>query len=52
MKLHRNLLNLIIGIVCIVVGVIISLDFIIKFALAALGILLIIIGMSFLTRKW
>lgn len=52
MKLHKNLLNIIIGIACIVVGVVLSIDFILQFALAAIGIMLIIVGMSFLTKRF
>ena len=51
MKLHKSLFNIVIGLACIVVGIILSIDFIVKFALAALGIFLIMLGMSFLMRR-
>lgn len=50
--MRKNLLNTLIGIVLIVVGVVLSIDFILSFAKAAIGILLLIIGMSFLTRRF
>ncbi|MCX6707186.1 MAG: hypothetical protein NT001_03535 [Candidatus Woesearchaeota archaeon] len=51
MKLHKSLFNIVIGILLIVLGIIISIDFILKFALAAIGIFLIMLGMSFLMRR-
>jgi hypothetical protein len=41
----------VIGIALIIVGIILSKDFIFKFALAALGLFLIMLGMSFLMRR-
>lgn len=52
MKMHKNIFNVLIGIVLIVVGLYLSVDFILKFAAAAVGLILIIVGMSFLTRRW
>lgn len=51
MKMRKKLINIVAGIVLIVVGVILSLDIILKFAIAALGIFLIMIGMSLLARR-
>ncbi|MBD3313613.1 hypothetical protein GF345_04180 [Candidatus Woesearchaeota archaeon] len=51
MRMHKNLFNVVAGLACVVVGVFLSIDFILQFALAALGILLIIIGMSLLTKR-
>ncbi len=52
MRTRKKLLNPLLGIALIIVGVLLSMDFILRFAVAALGIFLIIIGMSLLTRKW
>ncbi|MFO8016876.1 MAG: hypothetical protein R6U32_07290 [Candidatus Woesearchaeota archaeon] len=51
MKLHKKMLNIIIGLVLIVAGLALSIDFIVKFATAAIGLILLIVGISLLTRK-
>lgn len=51
MKFHKFFFNVLIGIVLIVVGVWLSIDFILKFAAAAIGLILIMIGLSFLMRR-
>jgi len=52
MKFHKFLFNVAIGIVLIVLGLWLSIDIVLKFAKAALGLLLVMIGISFLMRRW
>lgn len=50
--MFKGMINVLIGVALIVIGIWISIDFILKFAKAAIGLILIIVGMSFLMRRW
>lgn len=52
MRAHKSMMNVLIGIVLIVVGLYLSIELILEFATAVLGLILIIVGMSFLTKRW
>lgn len=51
MKFHKLLFNVVIGIALIVLGVWLSIDLILKFAKAAVGVVLVMIGIAFLMRR-
>ncbi|MCX8147391.1 MAG: hypothetical protein N3D84_02900 [Candidatus Woesearchaeota archaeon] len=51
MGISKRIFHSIIGIALIVIGIIISFDFILKFAKFAIGLFLILIGMGLLMKR-
>lgn len=52
MKMHRRLINIVIGIACIVISVVLLKDFVVKFAVVVAGLILFIIGLNLLMMRY